>query len=332
MDGESVVGQSDWTAEYTTFSATTALAAYKLSLDGNYSYKIERRGTLDVSPPAPPPITPNQGDALTAVLGTIDDASLMSDTDGGTLSSRLRGTNKMLRDIYDQTNHRFKVDGSGVTQPVSGSVSVSNLPASQAVTGTVAVSNLPATQPVSAASLPLPTGAASAANQVTELTSLTTIINRLSGWPTMAPNSCVPVQSAVGGISLTTAGIGYLLAAVRKKTAVGNFVRIKGYEGTIKTNDFLKLSLVLNPTIAGVATFVDVASTPFQSVVGTLLNLVTGGREIDCTYASLNMQNYKSVENLLSQLGATDVIALVGTPALGSSAINVAAYMNVEWV
>lgn len=79
------------------------------------------------------------------------------------------------------------------TQPVSGTVAVSNLPASQAVTGTfwqatqpvsgtVAVSNLPATQavsgtfwqttqpvsgtfwqatqPVSAASLPLPTGAA----------------------------------------------------------------------------------------------------------------------------------------------------------------------------
>lgn len=58
----------------------------------------------------------------------------------------------------------WKVDGSGVTQPVagtvtvsnfpgtqpvSGAVTVSNLPATQTVAGTVAVSNLPATQPVS---------------------------------------------------------------------------------------------------------------------------------------------------------------------------------------
>jgi hypothetical protein len=55
---------------------------------------------------------------------------------------------------------RMPVDGSGVTQPVSGSVAVSNFPVTQAVIGMVEVSNLPATQPVSAASLPLPAGAA----------------------------------------------------------------------------------------------------------------------------------------------------------------------------
>jgi hypothetical protein len=42
-----------------------------------------------------------------------------------------------------------RVDGSGVTQPVSGTVSVSNLPATQPVSGSVSVSNFPATQPVS---------------------------------------------------------------------------------------------------------------------------------------------------------------------------------------
>ncbi len=43
------------------------------------------------------------------------------------------------------------VDGSGVTQPVSGTISVSNFPATQPVSGTIAVSNFPATQPVSIA-------------------------------------------------------------------------------------------------------------------------------------------------------------------------------------
>lgn len=47
------------------------------------------------------------------------------------------------------------------TQPVSGSVSVSNFPTTQAVTGTF----FQATQPVSAADLPLPTGASTSALQ-----------------------------------------------------------------------------------------------------------------------------------------------------------------------
>ena len=112
-----------------------------------------------------------------------------------------------LQVIYDDPNVVQKVDGSGVTQPVSiasvplpvGAATsanqtngnqitqVSNFPSTQAVTGTfwqtvqpisgtVAVSNFPltqavtgtfwqTTQPVSVASLPLPSGAATSANQ-----------------------------------------------------------------------------------------------------------------------------------------------------------------------
>jgi hypothetical protein len=43
----------------------------------------------------------------------------------------------------------WKVDGSGVTQPVSGSVGVNNFPATQSVSGTVDIGNLPSTQAVS---------------------------------------------------------------------------------------------------------------------------------------------------------------------------------------
>lgn len=63
----------------------------------------------------------------------------------------------------------LKVDGSAVTQPISGSVSVSNFPATQPVSGTVTanagtgtftVDASGHTVPISAASLPLPSGAA----------------------------------------------------------------------------------------------------------------------------------------------------------------------------
>lgn len=43
----------------------------------------------------------------------------------------------------------LSIDNFPATQPISGSVSVSNLPATQAVSGAVSVSNFPATQPVS---------------------------------------------------------------------------------------------------------------------------------------------------------------------------------------
>lgn len=58
----------------------------------------------------------------------------------------------------------WKVDGSAVTQPVSGTF----FQATQPVSGTF----FQATQPVSASSLPLPTGAATAANQATEIANL----------------------------------------------------------------------------------------------------------------------------------------------------------------
>lgn len=60
---------------------------------------------------------------------------------------------------------RVQLQPGGATQPVSGSISVSNLPVTQPVSGSVTVANIPTTQAISAAALPLPTGAATAANQ-----------------------------------------------------------------------------------------------------------------------------------------------------------------------
>lgn len=119
---------------------------------------------------------------IVPTLGDPEGVAVQGDA-AGTVSQKLRGINKTLKAFYDAlilliSGGRWKVDGSGVTQPVSGTVAVSGsvevvndvgnpLP----VSGTVAVSNLPATQPISAAALPLPAGAATSAKQDTGNTS-----------------------------------------------------------------------------------------------------------------------------------------------------------------
>jgi hypothetical protein len=117
---------------------------------------------------------PGLSDGADVNAGSTTDVAVTGDS-AGTQSAKLRGLLKILSDIWDSVNHRIKVDGSGVTQPVSGSVAVSNLPTTQAVSGsvsvgnfpatqtvsgTVSVGNFPATQAISATSLPLPTSAA----------------------------------------------------------------------------------------------------------------------------------------------------------------------------
>lgn len=62
--------------------------------------------------------------------------------------------------IFEITGEVEVKNDAGSPIPISGSVNVSNLPATQPVSGTVSVSNFPATQPISAVSLPLPVNAA----------------------------------------------------------------------------------------------------------------------------------------------------------------------------
>lgn len=83
-------------------------------------------------------------------------------------------TETTLAAIQTALGGTLTVDGSGVTQPVSGTVGISG---SVAVTGTF----WQATQPVSAASLPLPSGAATSANQSTANGLLTSIDSALGG-------------------------------------------------------------------------------------------------------------------------------------------------------
>jgi hypothetical protein len=111
----------------------------------------------------------SQKSQLVDGAGDIADVKLLSDsitaTDKGlVVQSAIHGLSSGGGGSYVELkvtpSGAAVVDGSGVTQPVSGSVSVSNFPA---------------TQPISAASLPLPSGAATSANQTTANSSLSSI-------------------------------------------------------------------------------------------------------------------------------------------------------------
>lgn len=118
----------------------------------------------------------SQADGHSATIGTTTDTSAANTLVGllkalkallaGGLPAALAASGGLKVDIAGTGANAtaVKVDGSAVTQPVSGTVGVNNFPATQPVSGSVSVSNFPATQPVSAVSLPLPTGAATDAN------------------------------------------------------------------------------------------------------------------------------------------------------------------------
>jgi hypothetical protein len=104
-------------------------------------------------------------------VGSKSDAAASTDT--GTFSliafikRGLQNWATLLERIPVLVSGRIPVDGSGVTQPVSGTVTA---------TGPLTDAELRATAvPISASSLPLPTGAATSANQTTANTSLASI-------------------------------------------------------------------------------------------------------------------------------------------------------------
>ena len=114
----------------------------------------------------PMPVT-----VITSVLPTDAATAANQQTDALTDAELRAAPVAVSGDFYPATqpvSGTVSVDNFPATQAVSGTVNVGNLPATQPVSGTVAVSNFPATQPISAVSLPLPTGAATAANQQTD--------------------------------------------------------------------------------------------------------------------------------------------------------------------
>ena len=127
--------------------------------------------------------------------------------------------------VFVTAANALKIDGSAVTQPISGSITVLNasIPVAQSgtwnigtvttltsITNPVAVTGtfFQATQPISATSLPLPTGASTAANQSTEITSLATLVTNTPpvGQALMAASSPVAIASNQSAIPVSESG------------------------------------------------------------------------------------------------------------------------------
>jgi hypothetical protein len=98
------------------------------------------------------------------------------------------------------TGMKVSVGNFPATQPVSGAVSISSLPALPAgpnAIGSVSVSNLPATQPVSAAALPLPAnGAQETGGNLAVIATNTTGLAKEAGGNLAALNAKLPAIGA----------------------------------------------------------------------------------------------------------------------------------------
>ena len=89
------------------------------------------------------PPFPATRDVLSVQLCGVDDL------EGSSLINLVSDTNGALLVNVNNTSLAVTGDFYPATQPISGSVSVSNLPATQPISGSVSVSNFPATQPIS---------------------------------------------------------------------------------------------------------------------------------------------------------------------------------------
>lgn len=143
----------------TFFQAIQPVNLASVPLPANAATESGHLASIDTKLTGPLPVTG-------AFFQTTQPVSLASAPLPPNAATETGGNLAGLNAKVTTTANGVKVDGSAVIQPVSGSVTVSAIPA---ISGTVAVTNFPATQPVSAVALPLPTGAATDANLTARL-------------------------------------------------------------------------------------------------------------------------------------------------------------------
>ena len=234
--------------------------------------------------------------ALPLPTGAAQDATLT----GGSMVTKLvdaAGVNK----VAVSAAGALKVDGSGVTQPVSGAVtisgtpavSVSNLPATQAVSGTVAVNNFPATQPVSGSvavsAIPALPAGSNLVGQV-EVTDGTNVLGTVAH----------PVKTDGSGVTQPVSGT----------VSVGNFPATQPVSGAVAVSNLPATQTVVDSNLAP-AIVPNGSTTPAPHIV------VVGGQTNDA------IPEYQGIP--LTAGGAsvkvdgsavTQPVSIAGTPAV----------------
>lgn len=175
-----------------------------------------------------------------------------------------------------------------VTQVVSGTVNVGNFPAIQPISGSVTVSNFPAVQPISATSLPLPTGAATSANQVTEIAGLAAINTAQTDGTqkTQVTASVLPTGAATAANQVTgNTSLGSIdgkLNSLGQKTKAGSVpVTFPSDADPVKT-----IQLFTLPFDSITATYPTATQEVYQSRVGGIAGTVQQTATVNYTDAS----------------------------------------------
>ena len=153
-------------------------------------------------------------DGADVAQGATTDVAVTGDN-AGTLSAKLRGLNKLFANVWDSVNGRLKVDGSGVTQPVS------------------------------AASLPLPTGASTESTLVSVLQTL-----QNNGDPIVVEPGAEAAGIGVGAAAdVEATGNGSVIAILKRiRTLLGATLAVTG---TVTANVGSTNGLALDATLTG---------------------------------------------------------------------------------
>lgn len=190
-----------------------------------------------------------------------------------------------------------------------------------------------ATQPVSAATLPLPTGAATSANQITEIASLANLdvalSTRLKPADTLAAvtsiTNVVHVDDNAGSLTIDNANLDVALstrlkpadtlAAVTNVTTVGtitNVVHVDDNSGSL-TIDNANLDVALSTRLKPADTLAAVTT------VGTITNVV----HVDDNSGSLTIDNANLDVALSTRLKPADTLAAVTTVGTITNVVHV---------
>ncbi len=169
------------------------------------------------------PVTIATDDGIQAKLGIVTETAPATDTASSGLNGRLQRIAQRISSLIALlptalgAGGGLKVDGSGTALPISGAVSVSNLPGTQPVSGTF----WQATQPISAAALPLPTGAALDA-------SIGTTNTEIGGLTETAPASDTASSGLNGRLQRIAQRISSLIALLPTSLGAGGGLKVDG--------------------------------------------------------------------------------------------------------
>ena len=256
-------------------------------------------------------------DGANVTQGAIADAAVTTNAPG-TLSAKLRGIVTILASVWDSVNNRLKVDGSGVTQPVSGTF----FQATQPVSGKFFQATQPVSGPLTDAQLrltPVPISGTIAA--VTTLGSITGAITPGTAAANLGKAEDAPHTSGDTGVlafgvvndldaDSVNADLDYVTLATDRK---GRVKTREGAQQIATTLSAANTAVTLTLAAAGAGLFHYITSVEIVNVNPTVLAIAPAA--VTLAYTSTNIPGAPAwtAGNLLAA-GAEKLVERVSYP------------------